>query len=160
MGSCENHCFLIQTGESTFGATFKNLGYFLFQHLVALDERDKFNEDNRERGKWERERYWVECKWEICRVVVLRRFCRNCDGQEYFGSTRIFWLNNNKTNFKNRQLERRGRGGGGGAMLFPGLEFEFCFFHLQCPPSPSPTAIHCIKEKGGREYLQNEMAPR
>ena len=63
--------------------------------------------------------------------------------------TRIFWLNNNKANFKNRQLERRGRGGGGGAMLFPGLEFEFCLFHLQCPPSPSSTAIHCIKEKGG-----------
>ena len=44
--------------------------------------------------------------------------------------TRIFWLNNNKANFKNRQLEWRGRGGGGGAMLFPGLEFEFCFFSL------------------------------
>ena len=34
--SCENHHFLSQTGEATFWATFvKNLGYFLFQHLVV-----------------------------------------------------------------------------------------------------------------------------
>ena len=33
LGKCENHR---QTGEATFRAALNNLGYFLFQHLVAL----------------------------------------------------------------------------------------------------------------------------
>ena len=37
LGSFQNHCFLSQTAEATFWVTFwKNLGYFLFQHLVTL----------------------------------------------------------------------------------------------------------------------------
>ena len=43
LGSCEKHCFSIQTGYTTFWVTFgKKLGYFLFQHLVTLDVMNKF----------------------------------------------------------------------------------------------------------------------
>ena len=36
LGICESHRFLCQSGNTTFLATFENLGYFLFQHLVTL----------------------------------------------------------------------------------------------------------------------------
>ena len=43
-GSYENHDFLNKTGEATFlGNFWKNLGYFLFQHLVTLNYRQNFD---------------------------------------------------------------------------------------------------------------------
>ena len=36
LGRFENHYFLSQIGEAAFRQLCKNLGYFLFQHLVTL----------------------------------------------------------------------------------------------------------------------------
>ena len=36
LGSCENHCFLSQTGEATFWQLLEKLGLLFIQHLVTL----------------------------------------------------------------------------------------------------------------------------